>query len=146
MKRLMMIAAIAVAANFAAFDIQPASANDAHHPAQVTKSNNLKVHTKGKAKSVKSSRMQMMKCPMMKGGKMMQGGMMKGGRKCPMMGAGKMHRMGMMQNVGSGQNTGPGMMGASGMHQGDAMMGRPAPCLAATARERGFGYPGACDR
>jgi hypothetical protein len=141
----MMIAAIAVAASFAAFDIQPASANDAHHPAQVTKSKKVKVHTKGKAKSVKSSRMQMMNCPMMKGSKMMQGGMMKGdmmkgNMKCPMMGAGKMHRMGMMRNMDHQ------MMAPSAMHHGDTMMGRQDRCQVMTDRERGFGYPGACNQ
>ncbi len=140
MKRLMMIIAIAVAANFAAFDIQPASANDAHHPAQTSKSKKVKVHTKGKAKSVKSSRMQMMNCPMMKGGKMMQGRMMMGDMKCPMMGTGKMHRMGMMQNMGHQ------MMAPSAMHHGDTMMGRPDRCQVMTDRERGFGYQGACNR
>jgi len=151
MKRLMMIIAIAVAANFAAFGVQPASANDAHHPAQATKGKKAKALAPKRAKNVKSSQMKMMNCPMMKSGKMMQGGMMQGGMmkgakmKCPMMGGGKMHHRGMMKNMGS--NMGPGMMGSSGtnhaMHHGDAMMGQPKQCQV-TDRERGFGYRGAC--
>jgi hypothetical protein len=150
MKRLMMIAAIAAAANFAAFDIQPANAVDAHHPAQETMGKKAKaIVPKSNAKSTKSSRMRMMNCPMMKGGKMMQGGMMqgemmKGGMmKCPMMRAANMQGMGMMQNMG------PGMMGQSAMHdgmnRGEPMMGHPAPCWVTTDRERGFGYRGACN-
>jgi|GEM_PF-2062534 len=105
MKRLMMVIAIAVAANFAAFGVQPASAVDAHHPAQATKGKKTKKPAvKSKALSTKSSRMPMMKCPMMKSGKnqkMMQGHkMMQGGKmKCPMMGAAELHDMGIVQNT-----------------------------------------------
>src|SRR4051812_15524997 len=112
MKRLMMIIAIAVAANFAALGVQPASANDAHHPAQATKGKKAKALAPKKAKSVKSSHMKMMNCPMMKSGKMMQDGMMKRAKiKCPMMGAGKMRHRGTMPNMGS--SMGSGMMGSS---------------------------------
>lgn len=146
MKRLTMIIAIAVAANFAAFGIQPASALDAHHPGQTTNGKKAKpLALKGKAKSTKSSQMQMMNCPMMRSGKMMQGAMVRGGKmmkgdkmKCPMMGASKMQRMGMMQNMDPS--------GMHAMHHGEAMMGRPDPCWVATDRERGFGYRGACNR
>ena len=114
MKRLMMIIAIAVAANFAAFGVQPASAVDAHHPAQTTKGKKAKKPAlKSKAQGTKSSRMPMMNCPMMKSGKMMQGHkmmeghkMMQGGKmmkgdkmKCPMMGAAKVHDMRSVQNT-----------------------------------------------
>lgn len=149
MKRLTMIIAIAVSANFTAFGIQPASAIDAHHPAQTTKGKKAnQLAPTSKAKITKSSQMQMMNCPMMKRGKMMQGGMMRGGKmmkgdkmKCPMMGAAKMQGMG---GMGMMQNMGPSGMHA--MHHGEAMMGRPDPCWVATDRERGFGYRGACNR
>ena len=56
MKRLIMILAIAVAANFVGFGIQSASAVDAHHPAaQATKGKKVKAAPK-KAKTVKASR------------------------------------------------------------------------------------------
>ena len=106
MKRLMMIIAIAVAANFAAFGIQPASAVDAHHPAQATKGKKAKKPApKSKAKGIKSSQMRMMKCPMMAGnmkqGGMMHGRMMKGGTmKCRMMGTARMKGMKMMPGKG----------------------------------------------
>ena len=137
MKRLMMVIAIAVAANFAAFGIQPASAVDAHHPAtQTTKGKKATaLAPKSKAKKTKSSQMQMMNCPMMKGGKMMQGGMM----KCPMMGASKMQDMKMMQGAGHQ------MMGSPAMRHSEVMMGHRNPCWVITDRDRGFGYQGACN-
>jgi len=147
MKRLMMVIAIAVAANFAAFGIQPVSANDAHHPAtQTTKGKKAKaLAPKSKPKSTKSSRMQMMNCPMMKGGKMMQGGMMKGDMmKCPMMGASNMRGMKMMHGADHQMMGSPAVHHA--MHHGEAMMGQPDPCWVATDRERGFGYRGTCNR
>ena len=137
MKRLMMVIAIAVAANFAAFGVQPASAVDAHHPAQTTKSKKVKAPAPKKAKSTKRSQM-MMQCPMMKGG-MKQGGMMQGGMmKCPMMGASNMRDMKMMHGAGHQ------MMGSPAMRHGEVMMGHRNPCWVITDRERGFGYQGAC--
>jgi hypothetical protein len=96
MKRLIMIFAIAVAANFAGFGIQAAGANDAHHPAaKTTKTKTIKAAPK-KVKKVKTSGMNM-QCPMMKG-HLMKRHMMQHGKmmKCPMMRASKGHRMGMM--------------------------------------------------
>jgi hypothetical protein len=62
MKRLIMILAMAVAANFAGFGIRAASANDAHHPAaQTTKAKKVKAASK-KVKTVKTSGMSM-RCP-----------------------------------------------------------------------------------
>jgi hypothetical protein len=93
MKRLIMILAIAVAANFAGFGIQAASAIDAHHPtAQTNKAKKAKAAPK-KTKRVKTSGMNM-QCPMMTG-HMMKRHMMQHGKTmtCPMM---RGHRMGTM--------------------------------------------------
>jgi hypothetical protein len=58
-KRLLMLVALAAAFNFSAFDVLPASANDAHHPAAPTakaKKDNSPA-AKSKAKSRKRSSM-----------------------------------------------------------------------------------------
>lgn len=91
MKHWMRVIAIAVAANFAAFGMQPASAIDAHHPAkQTTKGKKAKkLAPNTKAKSTKRARMQMMKRPMMN--------------------RASMHGIGMKQGVGS-------QMGPHAMH------------------------------
>ena len=135
MKRLMMIIAIAVAANFATFGIQPASAVDAHHPAGATKGKKAKKPAAKKAKSSKSSGM--MSCPMMHGGMtkvgMMHGHMKKNGMMtCRMMGG-----MQMMQPSGS-------QMGPQTMQHGEVMMGHRNPCWVMIDRDRGLGYSGAC--
>jgi hypothetical protein len=99
MKKLLMIIAIAVAANFAAYEIPTASANDAHHPASAAKSKKAKKVTT-KTKGVKKSTMRM-NCPMMGKGMMHGGGMTHGARRmqCRMMGGA--HHMGMMHGAGS---------------------------------------------
>jgi hypothetical protein len=97
MKRILMALAIAAAASLATVGVQPASANDAHHPKQTTKSK--KAIPAKKAKRTKTSAMGM-QCPMMKGHSMNHGMMMHHGRgmKCPMMGSGKPHKMGMTKH------------------------------------------------
>ena len=99
MKRLMMVIALAAAANFAAFGIPSASAVDAHHPAkQTTKAKKAK-KAPAKSRSMKRSGMPMMNCPMMSSG--MRKGMMRGGAmKCRMMGTAGSHRMRMMHGMG----------------------------------------------
>jgi hypothetical protein len=110
MKRLIMVLAIAAAAHFAALGIQPASANDAHHPgAQATKGKKAKKPAARKAKSTKAS---MMKCPMM-GGRMMRGGMMKCRASMHAMMSSSAHR---------------------DMHHGHAMMGNSTQCRVMTGR------------
>lgn len=134
MKRLVMILAIAVAASFAGFGIQTASAIDAHHPA--TQTSKGKKAAPKKVKANKSSTM--MNCQMM-AGNMMQGSMMHHGSKmkCPMMGAGA-HSMGMMPSAGA-------PMGMGTMRHGEVMMGHRNPCWVTIDRERNFGYQGACN-
>jgi acyl-CoA hydrolase len=105
MKKLLMIAAFAVAANFAAYGVQTASANDAHHSSPVAKGKKAK-KLFAKKMSVKKSGMRM-NCPMMARGMMRGGGMTHGahgmmhahGMRCRMMGGAR--HMGMMHGPGS---------------------------------------------
>jgi hypothetical protein len=100
MKRVVMAAAIAVAANFAGSGFQPARAVDAHdhsaHVAKGKKATTPVARAGSKTKRQKNSRI--VHCPMMHGhmahGQMMKGGMTHGHvkhggtMKCPMMGSG----------------------------------------------------------
>lgn len=166
MKRLMIIAAIALAVAIAPIATQQLRAEDAHHPGQTTKAKKAEPKAKTKIKATPqqsnkpatkpsevsgamkrsgktSQSTMMMNCPMMSGGMMGQGGMM----SCPMVsgaGTGMMHSMNMLQGMG-GRMMSPFAMGRTTMH-GEKMMGHMDRCWVATDRDRGYGYWGACSR
>ncbi|MBI4275461.1 MAG: hypothetical protein HY659_12255 [Rhizobiales bacterium] len=166
MKRLMIIAAIALAVAIAPIATQQLRAEDAHHPGQTTKAKKAQPKAKTKIKATpqqsnkpaptpsdvsavmkhsgKTSQSTMMtNCPMMSGGMMGQGGMM----NCPMMrsGTGMMQGMNMMPGMGAPMTMNPFAMGRTMMHV-EKMMGHMDRCWVATDRDRGYGYWGACNR